>query len=349
MALDCWDGTVTYDQLSDYTSRLGNYLIAHNIGPGVFVPLCFDKSLWAVVSMLGVQKAGGAFVCIDPAQPVDRLKTIIDEAEAEVVLCAPEYHGMNADSVSTVVSIDADFIKSLPQCPDLPRRSIPSAPAFAIFTSGSTGKPKGIVHEHRAMCSSARAHAAKLNMNEGTRAFQFAAYTFIVNTFELFTPLTVGGCVCVPSKEDRLARTTGAMRDLNANWACLTPSFLRSLSPEELPQLKTLVLAGEPVQQDNLDTWRHRVTMVNMYGASEASLCITGNLSEPVERSTIGKGAGCATWVVDANNQNRLAPVGAIGELTVEGPILAREYLNHPGRTATSFISATPWLRHMRN
>lgn len=349
MALACWDGTVTYSQLADYTSRLGNYLISHNIGPGVFVPLCFDKSLWAVVSMLGVQKAGGAFVCIDPAQPIDRLKTIIEEAEAQLVLCAPEYHAMNAASVSTVVSIDADFVKNLPQCPDLPRRSIPSAPAFAIFTSGSTGKPKGIVHEHRAMCSSARAHAAKLNMDQNTRSFQFAAYTFIVNTFELFTPLTVGGCVCVPSKEDRLGRTTGAMRDLNANWACLTPSFLRSLSPEELPQLKTLVLAGEPVQQDNLDTWRHRVTMLNMYGASEASLCVTGNLSEPVERSTIGKGAGCATWVVDANNQNRLAPVGAIGELAVEGPILAREYLNHPGRTAASFISATPWLRHMRN
>lgn len=348
-ALECWDGSLSYGKLAEYTSRLGNYLISHNIGPGVFVPVCFDKSLWAIVSMLGVQKAGGAFVCIDPAQPIDRLKTIIEEAEAQVVLCAPPYREMATDSIPNVISVDGTFIDNLPPCPDLPRRAIPSGPAFAIFTSGSTGKPKGIVHEHRAMCSSAKEHAAKLNMDSGTRTFQFAAYTFIVNTFEIFTPLVVGGCVCVPSKEDRLGRTTGAMRDLNANWACLTPSFLRSISPEELPQLKTLVLAGEPVQQDNLDVWRSRVHMLNMYGASEASVCITGNLSEPVDRTTIGKGTGCATWVIDANNDNRLAPIGAIGELAIEGPILAREYLNHPGRTAAAFISGTPWLKYIRH
>lgn len=348
-ALECWDGSISYAELSDYTSRLGSFLISRNVGPEVFVPVCFDKSLWAVVSMLGVMKAGGAFVCIDPAQPMERLRTIIEEVEAQIALSAPAYCDMTSGSVSQVIAVDTDFIHILPPCPDLPRRASPSNPAFAIFTSGSTGKPKGIVHEHRSMCTSAKEHASRLNINREVRTFQFAAYTFIVNTFELFTPLVVGGCVCVPSKEDRLGRTTGAMRDLGANWACLTPSFLRSISPEEIPQVKTLVLAGEPVQQDNLDIWRSRVQMLNMYGASEASVCITGDLSQPVDRSTIGTGTGCTTWVVDVANDDRLAPIGSIGELTVEGPVLAREYLHMPVKTASAFITGTPWLKGIRN
>jgi amino acid adenylation domain-containing protein len=347
IALECWDGAVSYAQLVDYTARLGSFLITQKVGPEVFVPVCFDKSLWAVVSMLGVMKAGGAFVCIDPAQPVDRLQTIISEVDAQIALGAPAYRDTLAGLTPNAIAIDADFILSLPPPSDLPRVS-PKEAAFAIFTSGSTGKPKGIVHEHRAMCSSAKRHAASLNINSATRTFQFAAYTFIVNTFELFTPLVEGGCVCIPSKEDRLGRTTGAMRDLKANWVCLTPSFLRSIKPEELPQLQTLLLAGEPVQQDNLDTWRHRVKMLNMYGASEASICVAGDLSGPVGRSTIGTGAGCTTWIVDTNDHNRLAPIGAIGELVIEGPILAREYINQSEKTAEVFISNTPWMEEMR-
>ncbi|CAG8937825.1 unnamed protein product [Penicillium salamii] len=346
-ALECWDGTISYAQLMDYTSRLGSFLVTQNVGPEVFVPVCFDKSLWAVISMLGVMKAGGAFVCIDPAQPVDRLETIISEVDAQVTLGAPVYRETLARLVPNAIAIDENFILGLPPSSELPRVS-PKDAAFAIFTSGSTGKPKGIVHEHRTMCSSAKRHAAALNINSATRTFQFAAYTFIVNTFELFTPLVEGGCVCVPSKEDRLGRTTGAMRDLNANWACLTPSFLRSIKPEDVPQLKTLLLAGEPVQQDNLDTWRHRVKMLNMYGASEASICVAGDLSGPVGRSTIGTGAGCTTWVVDPADHNRLAPLGAIGELVIEGPILAREYIHQPEKTAEVFISNTPWMEEIR-
>ncbi|KAJ6182276.1 hypothetical protein N7485_000918 [Penicillium canescens] len=347
-ALECWDGSVSYAQLVDYTDRLGNFLISQDVGPEVFVPVCFDKSLWAVVSMLGVLKAGGAFVCIDPAQPVDRLQTIISEVDAQIAMGAPAYRDMLSGMTSNVISIDADFILRLPTSSSLPRRASPHDAAFAIFTSGSTGKPKGVVHEHRAMCSSARRHAAKMNIDSETRTFQFASYTFIVNTFELFTPLVEGGCVCVPSKEDRLGRTAGVMRDLNANWACLTPSFLRSIKPEDIPQLRTLLLAGEPVQQDSLDTWRSRVTMINMYGASEASVCVTGDLSGQVERSTIGTGTGCITWVVDPMDHDRLAPLGATGELVIEGPILGREYIHQPEKTADVFISGTPWMEKMR-
>ncbi|PYH86198.1 acetyl-CoA synthetase-like protein [Aspergillus uvarum CBS 121591] len=347
-ALECWDGSVSYSELVDYTARLGNFLISQNVGPEVFVPVCFDKSLWAVVSMLGVLKAGGAFVCIDPAQPIDRLRTIISEVEASLVLTTPGYVNMVSPNVSHVTAVDADFIQNLPPCLELPKRASPHDAAFAIFTSGSTGKPKGIVHEHRAVCSSVSAHSEPLNINSDTRTFQFAAYTFIVNTFELFTPLVKGGCVCVPSKEDRLGRTTAAMRELRANWFCTTPSFLRSIKPEDVPDIKTLLLAGEPVQQDNLDTWRSRVRMLNMYGASEASVCVTGDLSGSVERSTIGRGTGVAAWVADINNHDRLAPLGATGELVVEGPVLAREYIHQPEKTASVFISNTQWLKDIR-
>jgi aryl carrier-like protein len=191
-------------------------------------------------------------------------------------------------------------------------------------------------------------HRKTLKINSETRAFQFAAYTFIVNTFELFTPLIEGGCVCVPSKEDRLGRTAGAMRDLGANWATFTPSFLRSIKPEDVPNAKTITLAGEPVQEDNLKTWGPRVNLVNMYGSSECSVCVTGDFSGRTGRSTIGRAVGTVAWIADVADHNRLAPVGSIGELLVEGPTLAREYIHLPDKTADAFIENPPWLRDIR-
>ncbi|KAJ5894899.1 hypothetical protein N7495_006590 [Penicillium taxi] len=348
MALECWDGSVTYAQLVDYSSRLAHLLIAQKVGTGVIVPVCFDKSLWAVVSMLGCMKAGGAFVCIDPAQPIDRVQTIIHEVDAKVALAAPSHRDMIGSLVEEVISVDADIILGLTSSSDVPPRATPGDTAFLVFTSGSTGKPKGVVQEHRAVCSSAKRHAADLNITSDTRTFQFATYTFIISTFEIFTPLTQGGCVCIPSKEDRLGRIAGAMRDLKTNWACFTPSFLRSIKPDDIPQLQTLVLAGEPIQQDNLDTWRSKVNMLNMYGASEASVCVTGDLSGAVERSTIGTATGCVTWIVDVTDHDRLAPIGAVGELVIEGPIISREYFHQPELTARIFVSDTLWLRKMR-
>lgn len=347
-ALNCWDGAVTYAELADYTSRLGHFLIDEDVGPEVFVPVCFDKSLWAVVSMLGVLKAGGAFVCIDPAQPLERLRTITEEVQASIALAAPPYIDMVSETGPRTIAVDEGFIQSLPYRGNLPKRASPHNPAFVVFTSGSTGKPKGIIQEHRAACSSAMEHKKTLKINSETRAFQFAAYTFIVNTFELFTPLMEGGCVCVPSKEDRLGRTAGAMRDLGANWATFTPSFLRSIKPEDVPDIKTVTLAGEPVQEDNLKTWAPRINLVNMYGSSEASVCVTGDFTGRVGRSTIGRAVGSVSWIADVADHNRLAPVGAIGELLIEGPVLAREYIHQPEKTAAAFISNPPWLADIR-
>lgn len=348
IALNCWDGAVTYAELADYTSRLGQFLSDEAVGPEVFVPVCFDKSLWAVVSMLGVLKAGGAFVCIDPAQPRERLRTITEEVQATIALAAPPYTDIVSDTGPRAITVDAEFIQSLPYCGNLPKRAKPHNAAFVVFTSGSTGKPKGIIQEHRAVCSSAMEHRKTLKINNETRAFQFAAYTFIVNTFELFTPLVEGGCVCVPSKEDRLGRTAGAMRDLDANWATFTPSFLRSIKPEDVPNIKTITLAGEPVQEDNLKTWAGRINLVNMYGSSEASVCVTGDFTGRVGRSTIGKAVGTVSWIADVADHNRLAPIGAIGELLMEGPTLAREYIHQREKTDAAFISNTPWLSEIR-
>lgn len=139
-ALNCWDGAVTYAELSDYTSRLGQYLIGEDVRPEVFVPVCFDKSLWAVVSMLGVLKAGGGFVCIDPAQPLERLGAIVEAVEATIALAAPSYIGMVAKAGPKAIAVDAEFIQSLPPCSQLPKRAESHNPAFAVFTSGSTGE-----------------------------------------------------------------------------------------------------------------------------------------------------------------------------------------------------------------
>ncbi|KGO45060.1 AMP-dependent synthetase/ligase [Penicillium expansum] len=160
LAVDAWDGRLTYAELDHLSTTLARHLV---YVPEALVPLCFDKSRWAVVAQMAVMKAGGACVNLDPAHPQSRLETIVKDAKA------------------TAVVVTEDFILSLKGLThELPTIS-PQNVVYVLFTSGSTGKPKGIVIEHGSLCSSSKAHRTRWGICPGTRLLQFAAYTFDCN------------------------------------------------------------------------------------------------------------------------------------------------------------------------
>ncbi|KAH1916160.1 Nonribosomal peptide synthetase 8, partial [Aspergillus fumigatus] len=218
-------------------------------------------------------------------------------------------------------------------------------PAYIAFTSGSTGEPKGIVVPHRSIATSMREHGPATRVDTETRALQFASYTFDMSFQEMFTTLTHGGCVCVPSEAERWNDLAGAMERLGVNWAKLTPTVVRLLHPEQVPSLRTLVVGGEPITQDIIQTWAHRVDLIVSYGPAEASImaAVSDPLAPTALPRVIGRQVGGTLHVVDAGNHDRLVEGSGEGELLIEGPILATGYLKDQSRTDATFIIDPKW------
>lgn len=151
--------------------------------------------------------------------------------------------------------------------------------------------------------------------------------------------------MCVPSEHDRFNNLAEAINRLGVNFMDITPTVASFLHPSEVPNVKGLSLGGEPLTKDNIEVWGKAVHLHCCYGPSECSINSTwnGNLMNSTEATNIGKSIGSLSWVVDPSNHDRLTPVGCVGELLIEGPILARGYLNDPEKTTKSFITSPVW------
>ncbi|KAL8902464.1 MAG: hypothetical protein Q9207_004685 [Kuettlingeria erythrocarpa] len=345
-AICSWDGNLTYQELDEMSCQLAHHFIKAGVKREALVPVCFEKSLYAVVAMVAIHRAGGAFVPLDPAHPEDRLRAIIDKAEAEIVVVSAETAGLFRNISVSIVQISPAMLRGS----DLPANSIlptvrPDHAAFVLFTSGSTGKPKGILQEHASVCTSSLAHGRALNVSRDSRVFQYAAFTFDVSMMDIFTTLICGGCICIPSEEDRMGTFTMAMSRMNVNWALFTPSVASLFAPKDVPTLKTLVYGGEAVKQENVSRWAGKVRLFNCYGPAECGACAIGEFTRSDSRpANVGRQfGGELCWVVDPENHDRLLPVGAVGELVVEGPTLARGYLNDLSKTQAAFIKSPAW------
>jgi non-ribosomal peptide synthetase component F len=126
--------------------------------------------------------------------------------------------------------------------------------------------------EHGAYCSGAKDHGPAMGMSSQSRVLQFAAHVFDASLVEILTTLMLGAVVCIPTEDQRLNDITSCIRQLRVNWAVLTPSFIGFIEPVDVPELKTLVLAGEAMSESHVIKWSH-IRLVNGYGPSE---CICG-------------------------------------------------------------------------
>jgi amino acid adenylation domain-containing protein/thioester reductase-like protein len=353
LAISSWDGNLTYVELDALATKLCQYLVSLGVGPEVMVGLCFDKSKWAIVVMLGVLKAGGTIVSLGVQQPISRIKGIIQDIAARMILVGPEHLDRFSTFDCQIVSIIPELFSHLPDTtePDdssrIPAITKPSNAAIVIFTSGSTGTPKGVVLSHEALCTSIKAHGQAFGIGPETKALQFSAYTFDVSIQEIFTTLCFGGRICIISEDDRINNLVGAINKTGANFASLTSTVANLLQPNEVPLLKTLVLLGEPVRPAVVDSWANHAKVLNAYGPSECSIHSTVGLplTQEAQVSNIGFPLSCRLWVVESSDYNKLCPIGTLGELLIEGPIQARGYLNDPEKTERAFINDPAWMK----
>lgn len=288
-AIASWDGDLTRAELDRLSSRLASQMVKHGVGAGSKVPLLFTKSKWAIVATLATIKAGAAFVPCDPYHPRSRLISVIEQVNAEVILCSADLQRscLELFSRGKTIVVGENEMNLLPEQTDTLSVVSPQDPLYICFTSGTTGTPKGTVVTHEAYCSGARDHGKALHMSQTSRFLQFASYSFDTSIEDILTTLMTGGCLCIPSgkcfpssfdyrklihkfiEEERNSDIVGAIARMNVNTSDLTPSFISSISPDSVPSLRRLILGGEPITANVIKTWANRVQLINAFGTTE--------------------------------------------------------------------------------
>lgn len=372
-AIEGWDGTFTYQELDEVTDRLALHLQQMGVSVETFVPILFEKSSWAIIGMIAIMKAGGAYVPLDPKHPTGRLKQLINDVSATVVLCSRHYYPRASEVAITPITVDRQSVNKLPPQKGLNLETAvtPDNAAYCLFTSGTTGTPKGTIIPHQSICTSAAAFTRLMHLDATSRTFQFASYTFDASCAEILAALTVGATICVPTEDERMNDPAGAIRRMKATWTFMTPSVLGAMKPERVSCLKTLVAGGEAVPGPVITKWGRSVCLMNGmhsqnfmfpscflsrtgYGPTETTVfavtCEKSTLNKKLidaNPGTIGYPSGCRLWIVHPRNQDKLMPIGAVGELVIEGYTTARGYLGDDVKTATAFITNPIWASEL--
>ena len=343
-AIQSWDGSLTYQELDELADKLAAHLSSFGVGPEIVVPICSEKSLWTVVSLFAVMKAGGAFVLLDLGLPYTRLQKLCRQVKATTALTSVSCKTRLSDFVTNSITVSWDLLNQLPESEPVMSDVSPTNAAYIIFTSGSTGEPKGVIIEHRSYCSAAKNHGSHMNMSRKTRSLQFGSYSFAGSIMEMMMTMLHGGCVCILSEEQRGTQLVETIRDLNANWAFLTSTVLANMTPEQVPSLKTVCVGGEAIRAAQIKQWESHCDLRQTYGSAETGAVVSSaSLNSNSTTADVGKATTGKYWIVDPRDSDYLVPVGAPGEVIIEGPTIGREYIDNPEKSAATFITAPTW------
>ncbi|RSN29242.1 non-ribosomal peptide synthetase [Amycolatopsis sp. WAC 04169] len=342
-------GTSTaYAALDAKANRFAHHLRVLGAGPETVVGVVLDRDEELIATLLGVWKAGGAYLPIDTSTPADRVAFLLADAGACVVVTSSSYvgHVRGFDGEVVLVDQDEDRLAAAPSSPV----GVPADPdrlAYVIYTSGSTGRPKGVQVPHRGLANHLSWAVDELAARGDGGAPVFSSVAFDLVVPNLWAPLLAGQPVhLLPPDLDRLGENLTEAAPFS--FVKLTPAHLevlaQQLSPAQANRLASvLVVAGEAFSRRVLATWRKlapSIPVINEYGPTEASV---GSCVHPIEGSEsgdvlpIGRPLPNVTvQVLDGNLE--LVPVGVVGELHIGGPGLARGYSGRADLTAERFV-----------
>lgn len=351
----------TYGELNRRANRVAHRLLASGLPSEGVVAVLAERTLDWAAAVVGVLKAGGVYLPVDPSYPAERVATMLERSGARAVLSAlpagaqPLAGALEDSALSArvpVLPITTDAAR--PDHDRNPAVPVPAdAGAYVYFTSGSTGRPKGALCEHGGMLNHLLSKVETLELTAGSTVAQSAPICFDISLWQLIAPLLVGGRVEIVAQSDVLdvGRFVETLARSRATVAQVVPSYLdvvlQTLARDgrSLPDLRYVSVTGEALDRRLVDRWFARfpgVPLVNAYGATEVSddtnhavLTAPPPGSAPVP---LGKPIrNVAIYVVD--ERLRLVPTGAPGEIVVSGTCVGRGYVNDPERTAAAFCS----------
>jgi amino acid adenylation domain-containing protein len=352
-AIIAGDTVLSYKALDERSNQLAHYLRGEGVTENSLVPVCLERSADMIVVILGILKAGAAYVPVDPEYPAARIAYILDDCNAPLIVSSNYGSEKLKDiTVPNILLTDGDAA-ILDLQPVTPLFTMPASNdlAYVIYTSGSTGKPKGVMVEHAGMLNHLFAKVNDLKMDATTIMAYTASYTFDISVWQMFAALLSGGRTVVYT-EAQIYHPAGLLRSISSDGITvleLVPSYLAAILLEDahvpLESLQYLLVTGEPVSQALLSKWFNHpeygcIPVVNAYGPTEASDDITHHfmyvtparnnvpLGKPIQNLRI--------YILDTARQ--LCPVGVAGEICVSGIGVSRGYLNDPERTAAKFI-----------
>ncbi|MCS6844354.1 MAG: condensation domain-containing protein, partial [Caldilineales bacterium] len=332
--------TLTYGELDRRANQLAHYLQRLGVGPNTLVGLLTERSLDMVVGILGILKAGGAYLPVDPAYPPDRIAFMLEDSGVRVLVTKEDIlhtayaaHGTDHAVRSTqYILLDRDWpaIAQHPpiyQSTNLPASDLPTADtlAYCIYTSGSTGRPKGTLLRHRGLCNLADVQQRAFDIRPGKRILQFSPLSFDASVWEFVMALR-NGANLVLTRQEVLASGPALMRLLREQritTVTLPPSLLAVLQPEELPDLETVIAAGERCTDEIVAKWAPGRRFFNAYGPTETTVCASMFRCDPAVRWPFGGPpiggpiANFQLYVVDERLQPQ--PIGVPGELLIGG------------------------------
>ncbi len=336
------DSNLSYSALNARANQLANHLLSAGLQKDQIVGISLPRSLDIPVAILGILKAGGAFLSIDPAYPADRISYMLEDSGLKFLITLENMLETLPVNGTPVICLDRDAETISNQNTENLLLDISDENlAYVIYTSGSTGKPKGTMLAHRGLINLAQAQQKAFSISKTSKILQFASLSFDASVWETAMAL-LNGAALVLAEQEALTSGQGlasVLKEQQISTVTLPPSVLAVMPQEELPDLKTIITAGEKCTSDLVKRWGENRQFVNAYGPTETTVCASMFETSPSDdrEPPIGKPIdNFQLYVLDAHWQP--AALGVPGELCIAGAGLARGYLNRPDLTADKFI-----------
>jgi amino acid adenylation domain-containing protein len=336
---------VTYSESNRRAAHIAGALRERGVKSGEVIALCIDRSLHMIDAILGVLAAGCAYLPIDPTNPADNIRYILNDSNAALVLTAGEPEAPFPKGLRSmdIRELDREPRQALSAATEVG----PHDPAYVIYTSGTTGRPKGVLVEHGGAVNTLQCRRAEYNLTAADVSLQLFAYSFDGFVTSFFTPYISGTRTILLSSREVTDISCLRQSIVQEGVTCMisVPSFfqviIENLSPNEAASLKVATLAGDkiPAGLPELAARKNpHLELVNEYGVTELSVMSTiGRGMRPGTEQVIGVPAWNTTiYIVD--RRTRLTPPGVPGELVIGGAGVARGYVNRPELTAERFI-----------
>jgi len=351
IALVFEDWHLNYDELNRKANRLAHYLQTLGVKPDVIVGICFERSLEMIIGLLGILKAGGSYLPLDPGYPKNRLRFMVEDAQIKILLTQERlFHELKeifrVEEGILPVFLDKEWEDTFSVKEENPVSDVrPDNLAYIIYTSGSTGQPKGVMIAHSGLCNLAKTQIQTFGVSSESRVLQFFSLNFDASVSEIVMALCSGACLCLAHPNDILPGSIlkQFLRKKEISHVTLTPSVLAVLGSGGLPALQVLIVAGESCPAKLISMWSEGRRVFNAYGPTENTVCASimecrgASYAQKSSPPPIGKPVNNVRIHI-LDDCLEPVPIGSTGEIHIGGVGLARGYLNRPELTKEKFI-----------